>query len=101
LKFSIIKPIYKKGDRIKPTNYRPISILTSFLKVFGNVLYITLTEHFYDHKVLVGNQFGFIKGIATEDSFIHSFASVLSHLVTMDLSKFIQFEYNLIFNKHT
>ena len=29
------------------------------------------------------------------------FASVLPHLVTMDLSKFIQVEYNLIFNKHT
>jgi len=31
----------------------------------------------------------------------HLFASVLSHLVTMDLSKFIRVEYNLIFNKHT
>ena len=34
-------------------------------------------------------------------SFIHLYASMLSHLVTMDLSKFIQVEYNLIFNKHT
>ena len=34
-------------------------------------------------------------------SFIHLFTSMLSRLVTVDLSKFIQVEYNLIFNKHT
>ena len=28
------------------------------------------------------------------------FASVLSHLVTMDLSRFVQVEYSLIYNEH-
>ena len=49
LKFSIINPIYTKGDRMSPTSYRPISLLTSFLKVFEKVLYIRLTEHFYNN----------------------------------------------------
>ena len=34
LKFSIIKPVYKKGDRTNLTNYRPISLSTSFSRVF-------------------------------------------------------------------
>jgi len=67
LKFSIIKPIYKKGNRMNPTNYRRISLLTSFLKVFEKALCIRLSEHFYSNKWLVGNQFGFRKGLATED----------------------------------
>ena len=46
LKFSIIKPIYKKRDRMKPTDYRPISLLTSLLKVFEKALYIILTSNF-------------------------------------------------------
>jgi hypothetical protein len=34
LKFSVIKPIYKKEDRMNPTKYRPISLQTFFLKGF-------------------------------------------------------------------
>jgi len=52
---------------MKLTNYRPISLLTSFSKVFEKALCIRLTEHFNTNKWRVGNQFGFRKGIATED----------------------------------
>jgi Notch-like protein len=37
-KFSIVKYIYKKGDKKNPTNYRPITLLTSFSKVFEKAL---------------------------------------------------------------
>ena len=53
---------------MNPTNYRPISLLTSFSKVFENALYIRITEHFNSSKLLVGNQFGFREGVATEDT---------------------------------
>jgi len=68
LKFSIIKPIYKKGDRMNLTDCRPISLLASFLKVIEVALYIGPTEHFYSNKLPVGNQFGFRKDITTEDA---------------------------------
>jgi hypothetical protein len=53
-----------------PTNYSPRSLLTSFLKGFEKSLCIRLREHFYSNKLLVGNQFGFIKGVATEDAIL-------------------------------
>jgi hypothetical protein len=34
LKYSIISPLFKKGDRSHLTNYCPISLLTSFYKIF-------------------------------------------------------------------
>jgi Notch-like protein len=34
LKYSVIKPLYKKGNKKDVSNYRPISLLTSFSKFF-------------------------------------------------------------------
>jgi Notch-like protein len=41
LKYSIVKPLFKKGDKEDMTNYRPISLLTSFSKVFEKIIYMT------------------------------------------------------------
>jgi len=49
--------MYKKGDGMNAKNYRHISLLTSFSKVFERALYFRLTEHFYGNKLLVGNWF--------------------------------------------
>jgi Notch-like protein len=34
LKYAIVKPVFKKGNKQEISNYRPISILTSFSKIF-------------------------------------------------------------------
>ena len=34
-----VVPIFKKGKRDNPTNYRPISILTCFAKIFERIIY--------------------------------------------------------------
>jgi ribosomal protein S17 len=39
LKYAVIKPLYKKGDKVDITNYRPISMLTVFSKVLGKTMY--------------------------------------------------------------
>jgi hypothetical protein len=38
LKYSQIHPIHKKGDEVDISNYRPISVLTSFSKIFEKVI---------------------------------------------------------------
>jgi hypothetical protein len=58
LKISIIRSLYKKGDKTSMSNYRPISLLTTFSKVLEKVMY----------NRLVPEQFGFRKGISTENA---------------------------------
>ena len=65
---------------MNPTNCGPISLLTSFLKVFERALYIRLTEHFNTNKLLVGNQFGFRNGIAAEDAIFKLTNEILNAL---------------------
>jgi len=67
MKFSIAKLIYKKGNKMNPTNYRLLSLLTSISKVYEKT-YIRVIEHLNTYNLLVRKQFGFRKGTATEDA---------------------------------
>jgi hypothetical protein len=42
-KISVVKPLYKKGDKISMTNCTPISLLTTFSKVVEKVMYSRLS----------------------------------------------------------
>jgi len=59
LKFSEIKPLFKKGDKSNISYYRPVSILTSFSKIIEKIICIRLIEHINYNHILAEEQFGF------------------------------------------
>ena len=59
LKYAEVKPLLKKGDRKYVANYRPISLLTSFSRVFEKIIYNRLLKHIDTNNILVDEQFGF------------------------------------------
>jgi len=59
LKFSEVKPIFKKGSTTEFSNYRPISLLTSFSKIIEKIIYKRLYKHLNELNILVNEQFGF------------------------------------------
>jgi hypothetical protein len=59
LKFAEIKPLYKKGEIANTSNNRPISLLTSFSKIFEKIIYTGLIRHLNHNHILVDEQFGF------------------------------------------
>lgn len=68
LKYAIINPIHKKGDKAHISNYRPISLVTGFAKVFETVIFRRLNNRIETHKILLPEQFGFRSGLSTEDA---------------------------------
>jgi hypothetical protein len=58
--------LYKKGDKTLITNYRPISLLPVFLKIFEKVIYKRLYYHLKLNKILVKEQFGSSRNSSTE-----------------------------------
>ena len=52
LKYSQIVPIFKKGNKQELTNYRPITLFTSFSKIFEKVIYKRLYDHVMCYKIL-------------------------------------------------
>jgi hypothetical protein len=68
LKVSTVRPLYKKGDKTNMSNYRPISLLTTFSEILQKVLYNRLSHYLHTNNILVLEQPGFRKGISTENT---------------------------------
>ena len=47
-----LRPIYKKGDKTKCENYRPISLLSNKSKLFEKVMYARIVEFLKSSDIL-------------------------------------------------
>ena len=66
LKIAKVRPLYKKGDNRLLSNYRPISLLPSFSKIFEKVIYQQTYSYFQTNNLLYSSQYGFRSGHSTE-----------------------------------
>ena len=76
----IIRPIYKNnGDPKLPENYRPITILSCFGKLFTAILNNKLNTFLQYHDLLEENQAGFRAGYSTTDHIftLHTLIEIL------------------------
>jgi hypothetical protein len=64
--FSEVKPLYTKGDKTEVSNYRPISLLTSFSKITEKITYERLYCHLNNNNRLVNKKFDFREKLFTE-----------------------------------
>ena len=61
LKIAKVTPLHKKGDKSDLDNFRPISVLTQFNKLFEKLIHVRLMTFIDKHKILKDYQFGFRK----------------------------------------
>ena len=80
LKYSVVKPLYKKGERDNVDNYRPISMPSVFSKVIEKAVYSRLIDHFSSHNFLSNVQFGFRSGLTTENAIFSFLCEALDGL---------------------
>lgn len=70
LKLAIVIPVYKKGSKTDPNNYRPISLVSVFSKIFEKILKTRLEEFLNKINFFNRDQFGFTSGCSTEDAIL-------------------------------
>ena len=70
LKTARVTPIYKKGDKSDPSNYRPISVLSLINKVFEKIIHTRLYKYLTKFKLLYEYQFGFREGHSTTQALV-------------------------------
>ena len=66
LKIAKVIPLFKSGDTTLFNNYRPISILSTFSKIFERIFYNRVYEFLNNENILYELQFGFRKAHSTQ-----------------------------------
>ena len=80
LKKAIVTPIYKEEDKKVQSNYRPISVLSTFSKIYECVINTRLLNFFNKYDILYQHQYGFRKNHSTYMPMI-----LLSDLISQNL----------------
>lgn len=94
-KISVVTPVYKSGNKTLISNYRPISLINNFAKVFEKCLKERLANFLKTNGVLHKNQYGFIEGMGTADAMHEVIKEITNNLdknkkcigVFLDLAK--------------
>ena len=58
-KIAKLKPLYKKGSKLEPKNYRPISLLPIVSNIFEGINHSQTQSYLDKHKILYKYQSGF------------------------------------------
>lgn len=61
-----VHPIFKKGDKSDPGNYRPIALLSILSKQFEHVIARAISQHLNLNSLIDPRQHGFRRGRSTE-----------------------------------
>ena len=80
LKVAEVIPILKAGPKVICSNYRPISLLSSFAKIFEKCLHFQLYNYFTRNNLLNKNQHGFVKKSSTSDAVLDIYNQILQNL---------------------
>ena len=70
LKHAKVVPVYKGEDKTDPNNYRPISLLSVFNKIFEKTMYRRLMDYLEINGILCDSQYGFREKHSTEHALI-------------------------------
>ena len=71
LKIARVTPLHKGGSKFDLQNYRPISVLTSFNKIFETIIKKRLLKFWNKYNVFTATQFGFRENYSTTLAVTH------------------------------
>ena len=95
LKVAEVIPVFKKGKHDSLSDYRPISLLSQFNKIFEKMLFNRIYNYLEKHKLLNPYQYGFRENRSTIHAISHIYDDLLQNIdqnlyscsIFLDLSK--------------
>lgn len=85
LKFAKVLPLFKNGELNDINNYRPISLLPIFSKVFEKIMATQMLDFLEENNILSNSQFGFRAGKSTTDAILEFIEGVIEGIESGEL----------------
>ena len=83
-KSQMIIPVFKKGSKMQPKNYRPIALTSNIIKIFERVIRSQLVDYIECNNLITENQHGFRKGHSCMSELLAHYQEVVSNLAYED-----------------
>ena len=108
LKVARVVPVFKKGSKEILSNYRPISVLPIFSKIFEKCIYNRLLAFIKECNIFTSNQYGFRERHSTTHALVNFVHNVIRAIenediligIFLDLSKaFDTLDHDILFYK--
>ena len=98
-KQATVSPIYKKGPKNQPSNYRPVSLTSIICKMMESILTKTMImPHLMRENLLSNKQYGFIPGRSTTTQLLHYLDSCAEAIADGDVIDVIYFDFAKAFD---
>ena len=98
MKIARITPIHKEGSKSDVGNYRPISLLNSFSKIFEKFMHKRLLSFFELNNSLYESQHGFRSGRSCEHALLTAQNILLESLNKRQVSLLLLIDFSKAFD---
>ena len=98
LKIARVIPIYKEGPKSDVSNYRPISLLSSFSKIFEKLMHIRLLNFLETNNSLFEEQYGFRPGRSCEHALLNAQNKLLESMNNRQVSLLLLIDFSKAFD---
>ena len=98
-KCAYVSPIFKKGNPLLPSNYRPVSLTSVPCKLLEHIIFSHIMHHNDLHRILCSNQHGFRKRRSCESQLIATINDLSSNLDKGKQTDMILLDFSKAFDK--
>ena len=98
LKLARVVPVHKGGSKSEVSNYRPISLLTSFSKIYEKIMHNRIVDFMNSNNSLYEMQYGFRAGRSCEHAVLKAQSILLESLNKNQISLLLLIDFSKAFD---
>ena len=98
-KIANVIPVFKKGNRSHPSNYRPISLTSICCKILEHIVYSNVLHHLQKYNILCEEQHGFRSGRSCETQLLNTINDLTKNLNERHQTDVILLDFSKAFDR--